>query len=66
LGRRDSTTANFNAANSDLPAPSFDLPALINAFKKKGFSADEMVVLFCQVNTHCKVSKSYIFLLSDY
>ncbi|GAU26559.1 hypothetical protein TSUD_266730 [Trifolium subterraneum] len=45
LGRRDSTTANFNAANSDLPSPFLDLNGLIDGFKKKGFSADEMVAL---------------------
>ncbi|CAJ2655478.1 cationic peroxidase 1-like [Trifolium pratense] len=45
LGRRDSTTADFKAANSDLPSPFLDLAALISAFKKKGFSADEMVAL---------------------
>ncbi|KAK2379413.1 cationic peroxidase [Trifolium repens] len=46
LGRRDSTTANFNAANSsDLPSPFLDLNGLIGAFKKKGFSAEEMVAL---------------------
>lgn len=45
LGRRDSTTANLNAANSDLPSPFLDLKGLIGAFGKKGFSADEMVAL---------------------
>ncbi|KAK7294824.1 hypothetical protein RJT34_17721 [Clitoria ternatea] len=45
LGRRDSTTANFSAANSDLPAPFLNLSDLIMAFSKKGFTAKEMVVL---------------------
>ncbi|XP_027335851.1 cationic peroxidase 1-like [Abrus precatorius] len=45
LGRRDSTTASLSEANSDLPAPFLDLNALIAAFYKKGFSADEMVAL---------------------
>lgn len=45
LGRRDSTTANFNAANSDLPSPFLNLSGLIAAFNKKGFSANEMVAL---------------------
>ncbi|KEH29223.1 class III peroxidase [Medicago truncatula] len=45
LGRRDSTTADFNAANSDLPSPFLDLDGLIAAFKKKGFTAEEMVAL---------------------
>ncbi|KAL5073331.1 hypothetical protein RYX36_012315 [Vicia faba] len=45
LGRRDSKTANLNAANSDLPSPFLDLKGLIEAFYKKGFSAQEMVAL---------------------
>jgi peroxidase len=63
LGRRDSTTANFKAANSsDLPSPFLDLNGLIGAFKKKGFSADEMVAL----SGKYPVLKPCIFLLSDY
>ncbi|XP_054810220.1 cationic peroxidase 1-like [Prosopis cineraria] len=45
LGRRDSTTASFSSANSDLPAPTLDLNALITAFSNKGFTAKEMVAL---------------------
>ncbi|XP_057458316.1 cationic peroxidase 1-like [Lotus japonicus] len=45
LGRRDSTTANLSAANSDLPSPFLDLSGLIAAFEKKNFSVDEMVAL---------------------
>ncbi|KAL2337626.1 hypothetical protein Fmac_012072 [Flemingia macrophylla] len=45
LGRRDSTTASFSEANSDLPAPFLDLKALIAAFQKKGFTVEEMVAL---------------------
>ncbi|XP_057474186.1 cationic peroxidase 1-like [Actinidia eriantha] len=45
LGRRDSTTANFSAANSDLPGPSFNLSALITSFANQGFSANELVAL---------------------
>uniref|UniRef100_A0A2N9FMD4 peroxidase n=1 Tax=Fagus sylvatica TaxID=28930 RepID=A0A2N9FMD4_FAGSY len=45
LGRRDSTTASFSAANSDLPSPTMDLKDLISAFSNKGFTAKEMVAL---------------------
>ncbi|XP_058766503.1 cationic peroxidase 1-like [Vicia villosa] len=45
VGRKDSTTANLNAANSDLPSPFLDIKGLIDAFKKKGFSPEEMVAL---------------------
>ncbi|KAM3683936.1 hypothetical protein ACJW31_11G002900 [Castanea mollissima] len=45
LGRRDSTTANLSAANSDLPSPALNLSGLITAFSNKGFTAQEMVAL---------------------
>ena len=45
LGRRDSTTASFAAANSDLPSPLMDLSDLITSFSNKGFTAKEMVAL---------------------
>ncbi|KAK7294825.1 hypothetical protein RJT34_17722 [Clitoria ternatea] len=45
LGRRDSTTASLSSANSDLPAPTFNLNELISAFDNKGFTAKEMVAL---------------------
>jgi peroxidase len=45
VGRKDSTSANSDAANSDLPSPFLDLKGLIDAFKKKGFSVEEMVAL---------------------
>jgi len=45
LGRRDSTTASFSSANSDLPGPGSDLSGLINAFNNKGFTSREMVAL---------------------
>ncbi|KAK4582237.1 hypothetical protein RGQ29_025417 [Quercus rubra] len=45
LGRRDSTTANLSAANSDLPSPALNLSGLISAFSNKGFTAQEMVAL---------------------
>ena len=45
LGRRDSTTANLEEANTDLPLPTFDLDKLIASFAKKGFTPREMVAL---------------------
>ncbi|XVF65915.1 hypothetical protein PTKIN_Ptkin09bG0289200 [Pterospermum kingtungense] len=45
LGRRDSTTANSNQANTDIPAPFFDLPALINNFKNHGLDEKDLVAL---------------------
>ncbi|KAL7194926.1 hypothetical protein ACSBR1_035186 [Camellia fascicularis] len=45
LGRRDSTTANFSAPSTDIPAPDMNLNALIAAFAKKGFTFKEMVAL---------------------
>lgn len=45
LGRRDSTTASLNAANTNLPAPTLNLSALITSFSNKGFTAKEMVAL---------------------
>ncbi|KAK4744271.1 hypothetical protein SAY87_010583 [Trapa incisa] len=45
LGRRDSTTASFNQANSDLPSPASNLNTLISAFAKKGLDAKDMVAL---------------------
>ncbi|KAK0588468.1 hypothetical protein LWI29_001416 [Acer saccharum] len=45
LGRRDSRTANFNRANSDLPSPSSNLATLITMFAAKGLTAQDMTVL---------------------
>ncbi|KAL5210791.1 hypothetical protein ABZP36_006414 [Zizania latifolia] len=45
LGRRDSTTASFSQANSDLPPPSSDLGNLIGNFSRKGLSTTDMVAL---------------------
>ncbi|BAT97592.1 hypothetical protein LR48_Vigan504s000200 [Vigna angularis] len=45
LGRRDSTTASFSGANTDLPSPFLNLDGLIAAFQKKLFTANEMVAL---------------------
>nr|KYP48407.1 Cationic peroxidase 1 [Cajanus cajan] len=45
LGRRDSTTADLNAANTELPSPFSELTGLITAFANKNFTANEMVAL---------------------
>ncbi|KDP22789.1 hypothetical protein JCGZ_00376 [Jatropha curcas] len=45
LGRRDSTAAFKDIANTDLPSPFLDLPGLINAFKKQGLNEKDLVVL---------------------
>ncbi|GFP83538.1 lignin-forming anionic peroxidase [Phtheirospermum japonicum] len=41
----DSTTANFTAANTDLPGPSSSLQGLITAFAKKRLNVTDMVAL---------------------
>ncbi|KAG8058580.1 hypothetical protein GUJ93_ZPchr0002g23954 [Zizania palustris] len=45
LGRRDSTTASFDTANTDLPGPDQNLARLISAFGNKGLSARDMTAL---------------------
>ncbi|KAG8633714.1 hypothetical protein MANES_18G140400v8 [Manihot esculenta] len=45
LGRRDSTTASYSAANTELPSPLMDLSDLISSFSNKGFTAKDMVAL---------------------
>lgn len=45
MGRRDSTTASVDLANSDLPGPDMSLGELISAFADKGLTAEEMAAL---------------------
>ncbi|XAR55757.1 Peroxidase [Bertholletia excelsa] len=45
LGRRDSTTASRDAANSSLPSPFMDLPNLIKSFQKQGLGVTDLVAL---------------------
>ncbi|KAB1225697.1 Peroxidase 4 [Morella rubra] len=48
VGRRDSKTASFSAANNigvNIPPPTFSATQLINRFKAKGLSAKDMVAL---------------------
>ncbi|KAJ0979235.1 hypothetical protein J5N97_014709 [Dioscorea zingiberensis] len=45
LGRRDAKTASLSTANSDIPAPTFDLSKLISSFSNKGLSTTDLVAL---------------------
>lgn len=45
LGRRDSTSASYEAANSEIPSPLLDVDDLISAFSNKGFSSKDLVAL---------------------
>ncbi|KAJ9185455.1 hypothetical protein P3X46_005093 [Hevea brasiliensis] len=45
LGRRDSTTASFSAASTNIPSPFSDLSLLISNFSSKGFTTKEMVAV---------------------
>ncbi|KAL0375422.1 UNVERIFIED_CONTAM: Cationic peroxidase 1 [Sesamum radiatum] len=45
LGRRDSTTASIDKANTDIPSPFMDLPALITTFSNHGLNLQDLVVL---------------------
>ncbi|XP_073053968.1 lignin-forming anionic peroxidase-like [Primulina eburnea] len=45
LGRKDSTTANRDRANTDLPSPFADANALIAAFAVKGLNTRDMIAL---------------------
>ncbi|KAK1561817.1 hypothetical protein Q3G72_001226 [Acer saccharum] len=45
LGRRDSTTASRTQADSDIPSPLMDLPALIENFKRQGLDERDLVAL---------------------
>ncbi|XP_072975820.1 peroxidase RIP1-like [Typha angustifolia] len=45
LGRRDATTASMADANSDIPRPTQDLPALVANFQSHGLAPEDLVVL---------------------
>lgn len=45
LGRRDSRTASRNAANSNLPAPTFNFSQLLSNFNSHGLTLKDLVVL---------------------
>lgn len=45
LGRRDSSQAYLDLANSDIPRPDMGLPQLINSFSKQGLDVKDLVAL---------------------
>lgn len=45
LGRRDSTQAFLDLANSNIPRPDMDLPQLISSFSKQGLGVPDLVAL---------------------
>ncbi|EEF31070.1 cationic peroxidase 1 [Ricinus communis] len=45
LGRRDSTSASRTMADTDIPSPFMDLPALIEKFKNQGLDEEDLVAL---------------------
>ncbi|KAI4963523.1 hypothetical protein ZWY2020_011425 [Hordeum vulgare] len=45
LGRRDSTTASLDGANSDLPGPALNLTELIQSFANKSLSPRDLTAL---------------------
>lgn len=61
LGRRDSTTASLDSANTNLPGPTSDLTNLITAFDKKGFTTQEMVALSGNYTHKHKISSIIIY-----
>lgn len=64
LGRKDSTEAYVNIANSDIPRPDMDLPQLINNFKKQGLDVRDLVALSGAHTlgfTQCRVFRDRIY-----
>ncbi|KAK4274894.1 hypothetical protein QN277_018056 [Acacia crassicarpa] len=45
LGRRDAKSASKNAANTNLPAPFFNMPQLVASFESHGLNLQDLVVL---------------------
>ncbi|KAL6902046.1 hypothetical protein ACP4OV_004922 [Aristida adscensionis] len=45
LGRRDARTASQAAANTSIPAPTFDLGRLVSSFASQGLSVQDLVAL---------------------
>eukprot|EP00253_Pinus_taeda_P022961 PITA_22961 len=45
LGRRDSTSASVDTANTDIPSPAFDVKRLVSTFQNQGLSPRDMVAL---------------------
>nr|AHL39177.1 class III peroxidase [Populus trichocarpa] len=64
LGRRDSKTANMNAASKSLPSDTSTVSQLIKRFKSKGLSATDMVALSGSHTigqTKCKTFRARIY-----
>nr|CAB3446233.1 unnamed protein product [Digitaria exilis] len=64
LGRRDSTTASWSQANSDLPNPASSLATLLAAFGNKGLNATDMTALSGAHTvgfTQCQVYRDRIY-----
>nr|VDD59793.1 unnamed protein product [Brassica oleracea] len=45
LGRRDSTTASLNGANTNIPAPNSTIQNLLTMFQRKGLNQEDLVSL---------------------
>ncbi|KAJ4719181.1 Peroxidase, partial [Melia azedarach] len=57
VGRRDSKTASFSAANSGvIPPPTSTLSNLVNRFQAKGLSAKDMVCFICSIGVQTQNS----------
>lgn len=52
LGRRDSTSASVDTANTDIPSPAFDVNRLVSTFQNQGLSPRDMVALSGTYYTH--------------
>lgn len=64
LGRRDARTASLSGANTQIPAPSSSLSALISSFAAKGLSARDMTALsgaHTIGQARCTVFRSHIY-----
>ncbi|KAL4189907.1 hypothetical protein AMTRI_Chr08g209390 [Amborella trichopoda] len=64
VGRRDSTTASLNDANTQIPSPSNDLSTLISNFQNKGLNLRDLVALSGGHTiglAHCRTFRSRIY-----
>ncbi|KAK1562486.1 hypothetical protein Q3G72_012706 [Acer saccharum] len=59
LGRRDSTTASRTQADSDLPSPLMDLPALIENFKRQGLDERDLVALSGRIYNETNIDDDF-------
>ena len=64
LGRRDARNASASAANTNLPPPDADLPALLSMFRAKGLDARDLTALsgaHTVGRARCAVFRSHIY-----